>query len=55
MFSWTQQTLMSNLQTKIEPTEQYTSMCNSSVDLLVRHLCDTDNPTFKPRKVVKAS
>ena len=55
MFSWTRQTLMSNLQTKIEPTEQYASMCNSSVDLLVQHLYKIVNPTFKPREVVKAS
>ena len=54
MFSWTRQTLMSNLQTKIEPTEQYTSMCNSSVDLLVQHLYKIVNPTFKPREVVKS-
>ena len=54
MFSWTQETLMSNLQTEIEPTEQYTSMCNSSVDLLVQHLHKMVQ-RFKPREVVKAS
>lgn len=53
MFSWTRQTLMLNLQTKIEPTEQYISMCNRSVDLLVQHLYQIDNPTFTPREVVK--
>ena len=55
MYSWTRQTLMSNLQTKIEPTKKYKKMCNRSVDLLVQHLYQIDNPTFIPREVVKAS
>jgi hypothetical protein len=55
MDAWTQNTLMSNIEDKIESSKRNKDMLRRSVVRLIQHLHENNDSTFYIKEVIKAS